>query len=298
MEIQAPSATNLFYQACKKLYEQGTVTEPRGEKVIELNNFSFILTNPYDNVVKTSERNISIKYLLAEWLWYCSARQDKKGADFISQYAKFWNRIRNDDGSLNSNYGFYFFEPMNLVFPVTNPNWYYTHKSQFDFVCDTLLEDNDSRQAIVNINNTSHKKEATKDFPCTLGMQFFIRDGRLDVTVIMRSTDVVLGFCNDIFQFSMFQSVVLNRLKQKIPNLRMGILTLFTGSLHVYERHWDMLGRVVNSKNKILRELPEIPFKNMTYEAFIDILKGNTTKRAIKASNFINKWMLEKKESN
>ena len=292
MEIQAKSATKLFYQVCKALYEHGNIVEPRGQKVSELNNVQLILTDPYANIVCTKERNISLKYLLAEWLWYCSARQDKKGADFIAGYAKFWNQIRNDDGSLNSNYGYYFFEPMYLVFPVSNPNWYYTHHSQFDFVIDTLLKDNDSRQAIVNINNTSHKKEFTKDFPCTLGMQLFIRNGYLDATVMMRSTDLVLGFCNDIFQFSMFQSVVLNELKKKLPGIKIGTLSLFTGSLHAYERHWDMIGKVLRTKGENIKDIPDVPFKNMTYEAFLDILKGNDTVRAKKASNFINKYML------
>ena len=287
MEFKADSASTLFTQACAAIYCSGKVSRPRNQKVMELNNMQLILTSPYNNVVKVGERKISLKYLIAEWLWYCSGRQDSIGADYIARFAPFWNKIRNKDGSLNSNYGFYFFEPMQYVIPADNPTYQYKHRSQFDYVCKKLIEDPDSRQAIATINNVQHKNGETLDFPCTVGMQFFIRDNKLDMTVMMRSTDLVLGFCNDIFQFSMFQSVVLNRLKYGYPELKMGTLTLFTSSLHVYERHFDMIAAVTRTNGKNLRELADIPFQHLEYEDFIAIMQNRITKKTIKANNYI-----------
>lgn len=269
---RSDTATDLFFTACKALHANGIQASPRGQKILELNNYQFTLTNPYNNLVKISERKLSLKYVIAEWLWYCVARQDKFGSDYIARFAPFWNTIRNEDGSLNSNYGFYFFSPMNAVFPITDPKWGYSNKSQFDYITDLLNEDPESRQAIVNINNVSHKNGKTKDFPCTLGIQYFIRNGKLESTVVMRSTDLVLGFCNDIFQFAMFQIVFYNRMKHYYPELKMGSLTLFTGSLHLYERHWDMIYKIIKSEGKNRVEFPFIPFFDLEYEDFYSML--------------------------
>lgn len=288
MEFKANTASELFTVCSNAIYRSGNESRPRGQKILELNNVQLVLTNPYNNVVKVGERKISLKYLIAEWLWYCTGRQDKKGADYISQFAPFWNKIRNKDGSLNSNYGFYFFEPMQYVIPTENPTYFYKHKSQFEYVCMKLEEDCDSRQAIATINNVMHKNGETLDFPCTVGMQFFIRDGKLNMTVMMRSTDLVLGFCNDVFQFTMFQLVVYNRLKHTYPNLKMGEFTLFTSSLHVYDRHFDMIASVMRTGGKNLRQITEIPFQHLEYEDFIAIIHNRITKKTIKANNYIN----------
>lgn len=287
MEFKANTASELFTVCSNAIYRSGNESRPRGQKILELNNVQLVLTSPYNNVVKVGERKISLKYLIAEWLWYCSGRQDKVGADYIAHYAPFWDKIRNEDGSLNSNYGFYFFEPMQYVIEVGNPTYQYKHKSQFDYVCQKLIEDPDSRQAIATINNVMHKNGKTLDFPCTVGMQFFIRDGKLNMTVMMRSTDLVLGFCNDVFQFTMFQSVVLNRLKHGYPDLKMGEFTLFTSSLHVYERHFDMIASIMRTGGKNLRQITEIPFQHLEYEDFIAIIQNRITKKTIKADNYI-----------
>ena len=63
--------------------------------------------------------------------------------------------------------------------------------------------DPDSRQAIIQI--PIMRARGTKDTPCTSSIQFFIRDNKLFTTVYMRSTDIVLGFPIDIFQFTMWQ---------------------------------------------------------------------------------------------
>jgi hypothetical protein len=54
----------------------------------------------------------------------------------------------------------------------------------------------------------------------------------------MRSTDLVLGFCNDIYQFSQLQRLVLERLPE---NIKLGTITLFTNSLHLYETNYNMV---------------------------------------------------------
>ena len=223
LNIVSESASGLFSDACMCISEYGRQSAPRGMTINELSNVTMTLINPQNNIVDIEARNISVKYLLAEWLWYVKGDQDKAGSDFICKYAPFWDTLRNPDGSLNSNYGHYFFKRMDEVLPTEEEfkpiSDYYFQKSQFDYVIDTLLKDRDSRQAVVNINNIYHKAHPTKDFPCTTAMQFFIRGNKLHMTVTMRSTDLVLGYCNDVFQFTMFQHIVLNELNKELRQM-------------------------------------------------------------------------------
>ena len=260
-------ADTLLAQAASKVMEAPEL-EIRGMKVRELNNVNFLLNQPQWSIIFNPYRKISLKYLMAEWLWYVSGRQDKEGADFIAHYASFWNSIRNEDGSLNSNYGYYVFNPMDEVLPTEEEfkpiSDYYFQHSQFDYVIDTLTKDKYSRQAVININNVYHKAHPTKDFPCTLALQFYIREymgiPKLCMAVSMRSTDLILGFCNDIFQFSMFQAMLYHELQKVYPDLWLGYLTLSTNSLHVYERHYAMTDKIAMAAV----EKPELYFDEET----------------------------------
>ena len=235
--IVGDNASDIFEEACRQISKYGVEYEPRKLKVKELRNMTLVLNRPWENIVNTKERNISLKYLLAEWLWYVSGELD---VEFIGEYAPFWKKIVNNDGhTVNSNYGYYMFKQSVGKINI---------KSQFDYVVDTLRVDKDSRQAVVNINNISHKVEGIKDYPCTVYMQFFIRNNELELTVGMRSTDLVLGYCNDVFQFTMFQYLVYNELKKYMEDLKIGNFTLFTSSLHVYEKHYKMMEKAAWDK--------------------------------------------------
>lgn len=272
--IRAGNASNLFVRGCAEINNHGHIVSPRGERVKELNNVTLVLwcPTPKNSIVLTPERKISLKYLIAEWLWYVSGNTSAKT---IGKFASMWNKIANETtGSVNSNYGFYFFQPMFYI------NRDADETTQFEYIIKTLNNDTDSRQALVNINHVAHKFDGNKDFPCTVGMQFFIRDNHLSATVIMRSTDIVWGFCNDIFQFTMFLNVVWNELKKTMPNLELGTLTLFTTSLHMYERHWDKYKDIENNHG-IDRKCPclERYFGDYSYDFFRGILDNNPSVR-------------------
>lgn len=306
INIVSETASGIFRDACGCILEYGRQSAPRGLTINELSNVTMTLINPYNNIVDIEARNISTKYLLAEWLWYVKGDQDKTGSDFICKYAPFWKTLRNPDGSLNSNYGHYFFKHMDEVLPTEEEfkpiSDYYFQKSQFDYIIDTLLKDRDSRQAVVNINNIYHKAHPTKDFPCTTAMQFFIRGNKLHMTVTMRSTDLVLGFCNDVFQFTMFQNIVLRELNKELRQMNkhgityseddgtpmivgavnhklieMGTFTLFTSSLHVYERHFKMIENAFHNSDCV-KELPDMNWLfTLDYSDFLDLERQDKT---------------------
>jgi thymidylate synthase len=68
--------------------------------------------------------------------------------------------------------------------------------------------------------------------------------------VYMRSNDVIFGFCNDIFTFSLFHQLMFHDLREHYPNLKLGRYSHNAGSMHIYERHYDMAERIMKDGAK------------------------------------------------
>ncbi len=107
--------------------------------------------------------------------------------------------------------------------------------SQFADVVRKLTDDPGSRQAVVTLWNPQRDNvEGKHDYPCTLSLQFRIREERLELTTTMRSNDVWWGWSYDLFQFTQLQHTVANCL-----GLEAGHYHHFVNSLHIYERDID-----------------------------------------------------------
>ena len=66
--------------------------------------------------------------------------------------------------------------------------------------------------------------------PCTLGYRFFLRDGLLHMHTTMRSQDLWLGFCYDIFTATILQELLAGWL-----GAGLGSYWLCVDSLHLYD---------------------------------------------------------------
>ena len=104
---------------------------------------------------------------------------------------------------------------------------------QWEFVRDMLKKDPLSRQAVIHIKDPGVHP---KDTPCTICLQFFIRDNKLHLTVYMRSNDVWMGFPYDVFNFTCYQIRMAMELGVDI-----GSYTHIAGSLHLYERDSQLI---------------------------------------------------------
>ena len=94
-----------------------------------------------------------------------------------------------------------------------------------------LDADPSTRQAVLSIYSSGlDTSERYSDIPCTLTLQFFVRDGGLCLRVSMRSNDVWLGLPYDLFQFISLQMAVAQSLQ-----LPVGWYCHSVGSMHLYE---------------------------------------------------------------
>jgi len=94
---------------------------------------------------------------------------------------------------------------------------------------------------------------STKDSPCTTTLQFFVRDQRVHAVVYMRSNDVIWGLPYDVFVFSVLQEMLACDLGCEV-----GTYTHIAGSLHLYERHFELANRILQSPVSSSIEMPHM----------------------------------------
>jgi thymidylate synthase len=198
----------------------------RVSNTVELLNYSVTLLNPAYLDITDRNRKFNIDYAFAEFLWYLGANRSVGDMD---KMASIWGEIKDADGDVESNYGSYLFAGT-------------AHNCNWQIIKDELLNNNDSRRAIAPIFNATHYHRNMKDWPCTGYIQFILRDNEIHLIWNMRSCDAIFGLCNDMFCASMFLQLMRNdlsyELKQKID---LGMLVFNIGSLHIYDRHFDLL---------------------------------------------------------
>ncbi len=89
--------------------------------------------------------------------------------------------------------------------------------------------------------------------PCTLALQFLIRNDSLHLTTYMRSNDLLFGFTYDQAIFTLFQEKMLLELKEFYPTLEMGTYTHVVTSLHAYEKHFELLNNILKFPDRAKR---------------------------------------------
>lgn len=204
---------------------QGVLSTPRGMKIRE--RFDTQLTiHPWYPFQGWAARNYDVDYFRKEMLWKLGAsRMD----DSIKAHAKMWESVQNPDGSFNSNYGQFWFGKQMGVFKVVQE----------------LVRDMHSRRACIPMLRDEHLDPEVTDTVCTESVTFHIRNYCLRMSVHMRSSDQIFGLGTDLPTFSVLMHLVHGMLQDTYPGLAMGTITLTAASSHIYERHFNMVSRIM-----------------------------------------------------
>jgi thymidylate synthase len=194
------------------------VTDKTGCKMLELPGASFLATEP--SIFGT----VNEEYVNREIQWYMSQSLNVK--DIPPPVPAIWKQVATPDGFINSNYGWCIYSGEN--------------SDQFWSCITTLKKDPESRRAIMIYTRPSmqfeYNRAGMSDFMCTNTVQYLIRGGNVHAIVNMRSNDVVFGYKNDYA----WQNHVLHRVAEELK-LPVGTITWQVGSLHVYERHFNLV---------------------------------------------------------
>lgn len=212
----ATEAFDYWYSELENQANNGFKDSSRdGEVVGEILNAITVITDPTHGIVQSKLRKMPIRYALGELLWYIAG--SNKLTD-ISHYSDAWARLSDDGETCNSAYGYQIRKAFGF--------------DQWEYIKIKLKKNSNDRQAVIHIKDPQNKSK--KDVQCTVALQFFVREGKLYMTVYMRSNDIWTGFPYDIFSFTALQVLMAFELGVDI-----GEYTHIAGSLHLYGRNWN-----------------------------------------------------------
>jgi thymidylate synthase len=207
----------------EKLELEEFVIDKSGVKTIEIEGASFLVDSP------TIFGTLNEDYAKRELAWYES--QSLNVNDIPEPIPAIWKAVADKNGFINSNYGWCIY---------SEDNW-----SQYNSTLETLKKDVDTRRAIMIYTRPSmhleYNKNGRSDFMCTNTVQYLIRNGELVSIVSMRSNDAIFGFKNDFYWQKHVSEKLVEDLKEVYPSLILGDIIWNVGSLHVYERHFDLV---------------------------------------------------------
>lgn len=245
----------LWQEACNHVLRKGAEVAPSGIQTKEVLGFGFDVPIRWP-VISVESRKMNYAFMFAEAAWIVGG---SNRLEDLTPYLKDYARYSDDGEFLAGAYGPKFVD-------------------QLPYILSCLGKDTVSRQAVLSI--WRERPGVSKDVPCTLTHQYFIRNGKLDVVANMRSQDMVWGCCYDMFTFSCMAWAVIHLLRErKRIWVDPGTLMLRYGSAHVYERHWEKakewLSDVeVDRRSQLVREqMDRLTHEGMTYPSFVKLLR-------------------------
>jgi thymidylate synthase len=224
-----------FFELYRKIKNSEFVIDKSCVKTVELIDAQILNLNPSQPVLDFKIRKTNENYCRKELEWYLSQSLSIK--NYVDNI-QIWNMIcsKDDEKLVNSNYGWCIFSSENY--------------NQYNNCLNELRMNKDSRRAIMIYNRPSmwmdFNKNGMSDFICCLSNTFFIRNNKLISSVHFRSSDLIYGFLNDFYFKCYVYDLLYNDLKKIYPNLEIGYINWHSNSLHVYEKHFDLLTSIVD----------------------------------------------------
>ncbi len=170
LDLKRDNANDLYLWLLKELLETPVLAAPRGMQIHEQLCVRLVLTDVRNSVITWPARKLNYQFMVAEGLWMMLGRDD---VDMIGHYCNDISKFSDDGQKFFGAYG----PPL---------------RNQLPYVIRKLRSDSDSRQAVVTLWRPNPPD--TKDVPCTVAIQFMVRDGKLHGIFTMRSSDAWLGY--------------------------------------------------------------------------------------------------------
>lgn len=215
MELVVDDFRDGYVELVRAVRRLGKRAAPRGEKTVEVLGATVVLTDPTDALPVGVGRNINTAIAAAEALQLIGGVSDP--ALMVKIAPNFKRYLAS--GAFDGAYG---------------PRL----RGQLPLAIERLRADPDTRQAVVTVWDPGYDllRTDSRDYPCTVSLQFTLRDGALNLHVHMRSNDVYLGAPHDFFQFTQLQLAVAN-----VLGAEPGAYYHHAASLHAYDRDSDAL---------------------------------------------------------
>jgi len=191
-------------------------------------------------------RKIPVKFFCAEMIWMLTGQ---KHLEFLRQFTKAWDAFAEEDGTVETAYGY---------------RWrHHFGRDQLLELVEHLRTEPTSRQGVVVMWDPSSDglvSKKKKNVPCPFCWTVNIIGNRLNLHLIIRSNDMMLGNPNDTPGFALLQAILAQEL-----GVEVGKLTISISHAHIYENHYEqvqeILDRASHFHEEIFCHLPERTFQ-------------------------------------
>lgn len=228
---------------------------------------------------RANNKESSIKYALAETIWYASKRLDTQ---LISKFGPIWKKMEDSKGLVNSNYGHQIFKNQDVS----------------EKVADLATFKEESKSSRFFIASESNQNSRS-DLVCNNALDLYIdKSGKIRVRVIARSIDLVYGYPYDMFAAQLFVRKIQKELKETydlkttLQGIRFDI-----ENAHIYDKDIEDRAAVeiFNSKefitidsNKIFDEIDKIDFETLDADKIEQIRSKLAESAIILESEHVN----------
>jgi len=191
-------------------------------------------------------RKIPVKLFCAEVVWMITG---EKHLSFLRKFTKIWDDFAEEDGTVEAAYGH---------------RWrVHFGRDQLIDLVEHLREEPSSRQAVVVMWDPASdglRSAKKKNVPCPFTWVANIIGDKLNLHLVIRSNDMMLGNPHDTAGFALLQAMIAQEL-----GVAVGKLTISISHAHIYSNHFDqleaLLEREEHTHEEIYCRLPEQSFQ-------------------------------------
>jgi len=233
LTLEGIKMSELYIRILEMVLWNGKRVQTRGMDVIEIEDFSFVLEDPLSPFVLQKARGLNLPYAVLEPFLLARPQTYATKEACCFYVGKFLNEfVVNPETKLMD--GFYG-DRINRL-----------GKNQLLDIYNLLKKDPNTRRAILTIHSSAEElqRPTSNDIPCTLDLQFIVRDRKLDLIVNMRGNDAMLGTPQNVPMWTFFQ-----RMMAKWLELGIGRYHHRVGSMHIYHRDMQKTEQIIATRN-------------------------------------------------
>lgn len=162
----------------------------------------------------------------AELCWTLSGQRK---LDWLQQHTKMWDDFKNKDNEVEAAYGYRWRQMFG--------------RDQLLQGIDALIKDPSDRQIFISAWDNSKDglgNRWTSNVPCPTCFSLNIIDKKLNLTLFIRSSDVIVGLPYDMLMYSLLLIIITHELRKAGLDISYGNIAAALSHAHIYEPHFEI----------------------------------------------------------
>ena len=221
---------------------------PRSIGAKEITNLSIELTNPLNRIVWNKARDVNYEFAMKFFIWMINGDTDFSYVSGANKNAINFIDKPKDDKAMPTNFSTAY-GPRIL--------------KQLPYIIEELKRDPDSRRCVIHVLNEGDLDmlgtDTKEEYPCTDSFTFMIRDGKLNMYTHMRSNNMVLTICYDMYNMTMFHEYLFKVMKNHFPDLKLGTYHHNIVSAHYFDREQELVDKVLGCSDVAMSQKKAAP---------------------------------------